>query len=141
MPSGASNCLELAARLGIAPGALVAQNGVEEDEEFSGDRRERQLGRLARRAQALIEGPEHRVVPRRDQGRHVEHGAHRRPAAPAGPPPPEGATIAGERGDAHQGRDRVAIEVPQFAGSLAIVAYSLAAQKVVGFAGSTLMPL
>src|SRR5215203_7514658 len=51
---------------------LVAHDGVCGDEELSGDRDERNLGRLAGRAQALVERFEPRIVARRGDGGHVE---------------------------------------------------------------------
>ena len=111
-----SNCLAVGAarRLGMAPGALIAQDRVEGDEEFPGDGDEGELGRFARGAQPLIEVPEDAVAAGRDQRGHVEHLAHRRPAAPAVTLPPAGAAVAGMGRDPDQRGHLVAIEVAEF---------------------------
>ena len=72
------------------------------------------FGGLAGGAQPLIEGAENRDSSGRRRGGHVEHGAHRRAAAPAGAAPAEGATVARQRRDADERGDLAAIEVAEF---------------------------
>jgi hypothetical protein len=50
IPSVASNCLGLEGDLGIAPGTLITEDGVEIDEQLAGDRGERKLGAATRAA-------------------------------------------------------------------------------------------
>lgn len=58
--------------------------------------------RLAGGTQALIEGTDDRVIPRRDDGRHIPRGPHDRPATPDRPFPAQGATLPIERGHPHE---------------------------------------
>jgi hypothetical protein len=65
----------------LAPGSVGFENRVEDDQQLAHGGGERQLAWFTGVEQALIEGFEYGVVVNRNQGRHVQHGAHL--AAPA----------------------------------------------------------
>ena len=96
-----------------APWLAVPEDGVEDDQELAHGGGERELLGFAGGDQALVEGPEPGIVADRDQGCHVEHGAHRRPATPDRAPALHPAAVAGERRDPDERRDRSAVELAE----------------------------
>jgi hypothetical protein len=80
-------------------------HGIENDQELAHARRERHLLRFPRSTQALIEGPDHRIEPGRDERAHIEDRAHLRPSAPDRASPPQRAAVAIQRRHADEGRD------------------------------------
>jgi hypothetical protein len=81
----------------MTPGALIAADSVEEDEEFASDGDERDLGRLARRPQALSRAISLEEAPAsvtdlraRDPPRQPESTAHLEEHAPEGRRAPVG---------------------------------------------------
>lgn len=99
--------------LGIAPGTLIAEHGVEEDEAFAGDGGEGELGRFPPGAEPLVELAEHGIPAGRDQRGHVEHGADRGAAAPAVPGAAMGAAGTGVRRHADQRGYLAALELAE----------------------------
>ncbi len=75
---------------------------------------QRHLLGLASSAQAGIEGSNDGIVPGSDQRGHVEGGAYPSAATPDNAPPPPGAALTGERRDADQGGNGLAIQLAQF---------------------------
>ena len=78
---------------------------VENDQELAHARRERHLLCFPPSTQALIEGPDHRIEPGRDEGAHIEDRAHLRPSTPDRASPPQRAAVAIQRRHADEGRD------------------------------------
>ena len=103
-------------RLGMrrVPASLMLEQRVENREELVHTRGEGHLGELPRGPQAQVKGPQHRVAPHRGQGAHVQHGPHRRPAAPDLAPAPEPAAVPIEGGHADQGGGGLVRQGPQF---------------------------
>ena len=98
---------------GVPHGLLLAE-GVAEDEELAQAGSERDFGWLAGREQALVRGPEARIVADRCQRSHVERGADPGAATPDAPAPAPGAAVAVEGGHADQGGDLPAGAAPEF---------------------------
>ena len=98
---------------GVPHGVLLAE-GVAEDEELAQAGSERDFGWLAGREQALVRGPEARMVADRCQRSHVERGADPGAATPDAPAPAPGAAVAVEGGHADQGGDLPAGAAPEF---------------------------
>jgi hypothetical protein len=95
------------------PGDFFSGDGVEDDEELSGDGDEGELGRLAGLAQALVEGAQDGVEARAVHGREVERGADGGPAPADVAHPAQLPAVAGEGSDADQGGDLSASEVAE----------------------------
>src|SRR5271166_178147 len=58
-------------RRGLRPFGLIAQDGVERDEQFAHDGDERQAAWFSGVTQTLVEGAQRRILPDRDQAGHV----------------------------------------------------------------------
>src|SRR6516225_10340773 len=96
------------------PGRAITYDRVENDQQLAGDRDEGDFLRFAHCDEALIEGLEHRVVPRGDHSAHEQGFAHARPpsanealAAPL-------ARLAGEGSEADQRRNLLVAEGSKF---------------------------
>ena len=97
----------------MVPGITISGDGIEGDEELSGDRDEGELGRLAGLSEALVELSERRVESR---GRHrgqVEHGSHGSAATADTSGAPERAAVAGEGCEADERCDFAASQVTE----------------------------
>src|SRR5882672_4640052 len=96
--------------LGMCPGPLIAQHGVEDGEQLAHGGDEGEAGGFAGVAQTAVEGLERRVVLDGDQASHVE----RRPDLDAAPldlsPAAVSAAVPVHRGDAGEGGDLVAVD-------------------------------
>src|SRR6478672_585069 len=94
-----SNCLSLnSSNLGI-PFRLMLDHRVDNREQLSHGRHQRNLGRFTGVAEPAIKRAKDGVMPSPGDGRHVEHGAHRRAATPNMPLAALLATVAVEGGD------------------------------------------
>src|SRR6476659_1116657 len=96
------------------PWATVSKHGVEDREELAHGGGEGDFPGAAGRHEALVKGPDRRVVLDRRQGGHVQHAPDVGPAAPDHPAPAEGSAVTGDWRQAGQGRDAAAVEPPQF---------------------------
>jgi len=96
------------------PALARADDGVENGEQFPQAGHQREVLRLPRGEQALIERANECVPPRCHQGPHVEHRAHAGAAALDEPPPPHRAGVATQRRDADELGDLAAREPAQF---------------------------
>ena len=96
----------------VLPWFFVSDDGVEDSEEFSGDRNESCFLRFAGGDEAAIEGFQDGVEPRSDHRRHEQRGAHARSAScdEALPPPLSG--LAGEGTKTSQRRNLLARQTP-----------------------------
>ena len=93
---------------------MVPDHRVKDDQELTHAGGEGDLLGLACCQEPLIEGAKDWIVAHRDQGRHIESGAHSSAPAPAGPLPPALAAVTAERGYANKGGDLPAGEGAQF---------------------------
>ena len=71
--------------MGGDPRAVVAEDDVEDDEQFPGTGGDGDLGGFAGLAEPLVDGAQDRVIAGADEGGHVEHAADPGAAAPAVP--------------------------------------------------------
>jgi len=92
----------------------MAQDGVEDKEEFVHAGGQGDFLGFAGGAEALVEGANGRVVPGGDERGHVQGGAHAGAAPPDDTPAAQRAALAGERGHANQGGNGFAVEVAEF---------------------------
>ena len=83
----------------------MLEHRIEDREQLAHAGREGDLGRLAGRAQPLIEGGQDEIAAHGRQGAHIERGADLRLPALDGAAPAQGAAIAIERGGP---RERIA---------------------------------
>jgi len=91
--------------LRLMPGSPMFDHCVENDQELTHARRECHLLRFPCSTQALIEGPDHRIEPGRDNGAHIEDGAHLCPSAPDGAAPSQRAAVTIQGRHADEGHD------------------------------------
>ena len=99
---GVSNCLKKSSGLsgGHAPRCATRQHRIENREQLPHAGRQRQLLRLARLTQALVERPNRRIPARGDQRRHIERASDVGKSAPDGSPTFERAAIPWKRSHA-----------------------------------------
>ena len=112
-------------RMVFDPGFLGLDHGIENDEQFAHGRDEGDLFGFADCAQAPVKRADHRVVAGGGQGGHVQGCAHVCAASPHSALASELATVAVERGHAHEGQDlRIQrICLGQLAGSAGEIAH------------------
>jgi len=94
------------------PRRVRPHHRVEDRQKFTHARGERDLPGLTRSDEAKIERSNDRVASGRDQRAHVEHGADRRPP-PHEPPASPGPAVTGERRDADQRRNLLAVQLTE----------------------------
>src|SRR5215471_7244290 len=96
--------------LGMCPRPLIAQDGIEKDQQLAHGSDEGEACGFAGLAQTAVEGLEHRVVLDGDKAGHVERGSDLDAAALDLALAAVSAAVPVHRGDAGQGGDLVAID-------------------------------
>ena len=96
------------------PVTVVPDHRVKDDQELTHASGEGDLLGLACCQEPLIEGAKDWIVAYRDQGRHIQSGAHSSASSPAGPLAPALAAVPAERGYTHQGGDLPTVEGTEF---------------------------
>ena len=95
------------------PGFLGLDHGIENGEQFAHGRDEGDFFGFADCAQVPVQLADHRVVPGGGQSGHVQGRAHLCTASPHSALASELATVAVERGHAHEGGDLAAVQLAQ----------------------------
>src|SRR5207245_1532668 len=96
--------------MGRSPGGVSARHGIEDRQEFPHARDQRHLRGLSGSPEALVEDANEGIAARGGNGGHVQHSAHGGASAPDGTATAQRAAVAGQRCDAHQCRDLLAIQ-------------------------------
>ena len=94
------------------PRRMMFHHGVQDRQQLAHAGGQGHLCRLPCRPQALVEGLEHRIIPDRHQGTHVQSGPHMGASSPDRPAAPERAAIPVQRGHPDQAASRWRLNVP-----------------------------
>src|SRR5579859_2019301 len=95
------------------PGAVVADHGVEDDEDLADARDKSDASRFSCRSQRLVKGLEDRVAAGSSDGGHVERGPHVPAPAPDAALSAERAAVAVDWSDTYERGDLLSAQLPE----------------------------